>query len=319
MLPPSSLAARCTSSRGTSRISRPRPRLGSSHSGEWWWSVTVSWRATDCPASSAPAPEARAGGRGGGRWSRPARWCGRRCRRPAASRGPGCRWSSPTAIRRPTGSGRSSTSSSIGTSRATSMNCSDRRMPPSPSVMVWCIFWMSAARPSGRPSTTHELPERAGAVERVLHEQGGQVEQLAHRPRLGQGQVAHVARRCRSRARRATPAEPADPGPAPPAGAGGGCCETATSIRRRNRSRSGERSSSVTLPKFELRYGSLSTFHSRASRSDMRRSPSSSRGSPGACSLVAVAAAAACPSGHSGCGEPSGRRRGRLSGGCWCA
>ena len=39
-------------------------------------------------------------------------------------------------------------------SRARSMNCSDRRMPPSPSVMAWCSFWTIAARPPSRPSTT---------------------------------------------------------------------------------------------------------------------------------------------------------------------
>ena len=38
----------------------------------------------------------------------------------------------------------------------------------------------------------HELPQRAGAVERVAGDQAGQVEQLAHRAGLGQGDVADV-------------------------------------------------------------------------------------------------------------------------------
>ncbi len=38
----------------------------------------------------------------------------------------------------------------------------------------------------------HEEPQRAGAVERVLHEEGNEVVQLSQRPRGGQGDMADV-------------------------------------------------------------------------------------------------------------------------------
>ena len=66
------------------------------------------------------------------------------------------------------------------------------RTPLTPSVIVWCIFVTSAALPPSQTLDDEELPQRAGAVERIEHEQAGEVEQLAARAGSGQGDAADV-------------------------------------------------------------------------------------------------------------------------------
>ena len=80
--------------------------------------------------------------------------------------------SSPTGV-----SSTSITGSGWTVSRSRSVNFSASRMPPSPSVMVWCIFWNIAARPPYEALDDDELPQRPGALERVEQQLGGQVVQ----------------------------------------------------------------------------------------------------------------------------------------------
>ena len=126
-------------------------------------SSSVTWRAT--PIGSRKPPISRSRSVAGGRRRR---WCG------AASIVAG------------------SSGGGSGASRSKSRNCSDICTPPSPSVIVWCIFCTSADLPPRKPVDDDELPQRAGALERVERDQRGQVEQLAQRARLGQGDVADV-------------------------------------------------------------------------------------------------------------------------------
>ena len=175
----------------------------------------------------------------------------------------------------------------------------------SPSVTVWCIFWMNAALAALHAVDDVELPQRPGAVERVGQHGGGQVEQLAQRPGGGQSDVADVV----------VEVDVGDVDPRPAAGRTGrswtrwrrrGTSATARASRRRRRSTSAGRSSRVTLAKFELKAGSTSRRHIRPSASVMRRS------------------SAAGASDMPGRLEPQGRERASpsaavLSEGCWCA
>jgi hypothetical protein len=81
---------------------------------------------------------------------------------------------------------------SSGASRSKSRNCRLSCTPPSPSTMVWCSFWISGALAATQAIDDDELPQRPGAVERVARDEAGQIEQLAHRARLGQCHPAHV-------------------------------------------------------------------------------------------------------------------------------
>ncbi len=194
MLPPSALAARRASSRETSRISRCRPSDGlGPAAGEWWWSVTVSWRATERPVSTAPTPNSAELGRvaGGVQAAMPTV----RLAIPTVRRRPWATVSVVEAQSEPSPAGLGGGWRPRGPSatlRVTSMNCSDRRIPPSPSVIVWCIFCTSAARPSGRPSTITNSHSGRVRSSGSCTNGGGQVEQLAQRAGLGQGEVAHV-------------------------------------------------------------------------------------------------------------------------------
>ena len=109
-----------------------------------------------------------------------------------------------------------------GASRSKSRNCSDSFTLLSPSVIVWCSFSISADLPPRSPSTMHELPQRARAVERIGGDQAGQVEQLAHRARLREARCGARGSRGRSWGRRPTSARSGWPGPAAPAGASRG-------------------------------------------------------------------------------------------------
>ena len=105
-------------------------------------------------------------------------------------------------------------------SRARSMNCSDIRMLPSPSAMAWWSFCTIAAPSSSRPSTTTNSHSGRVRSNGRLHERGGEVEQLSHRPRARGAPPSAGGSRGRSRRRPATPAGPGDPGRARRAGAG---------------------------------------------------------------------------------------------------
>ena len=85
-----------------------------------------------------------------------------------------------------------STGGGSGASRSKSRYCSDIRTPPSPSVIVWCIFASSAALPPRRPSTTTNCHSGRVRSNGSSVDQRGQVEQLAERARLGQGDAADV-------------------------------------------------------------------------------------------------------------------------------
>ncbi len=103
-------------------------------------------------------------------------------------------------------SGPAAIGGSSASSRSKSRNCSDSCTPPSPSAIVWCSFWIRAAAAALQAVDDEELPQRAGAVERVGDDQGGQVEQLAHRRRAWAGRCGARGSRCRTRGRRPTTA-----------------------------------------------------------------------------------------------------------------
>ena len=157
------------------------------------------------------------------------------------------------------------------------MNCSDRRMPPSPSVIVWCIF-CTQGRPAARRARRRARTPTAGGCGRAGPARTGRPGRTAGARCPGSGRARWRTWRSMSKSGSSCHSGGAM---RPSAGTTRWCRRgirsTACSIRRRNRPRSGLESSIVTLPKFELRYGSLSTFHSSASRSDMRSPPSRSR------------------------------------------
>ena len=99
-----------------------------------------------------------------------------------------------------------STGGGSAASRSKSRNCSDICTPPSPSVIVWCIFWIERRLAAAQALDDDELPQRPGAVERVGDDQRGQVEQLAHACRAWAGRCGARGGRCRSRDRRPTSA-----------------------------------------------------------------------------------------------------------------
>ena len=193
------------------------------HSGERCGSVTVSWRATERPVSTAPRAELGELGRGGARCRPPSRPRGRRCRVPR--RQPWARVSvvEPHSDPPPAGSEAIVTSSSIGTLAGhvdELLGQADAALAVGDGV----VHLLDQRGPAvGEAVDDHELPQRAGAVEGVLHEQawpgraaGAAIPAWAGRGGAGGG-------RCRSRARRATPAGPGGRARARPAGAGGGC------------------------------------------------------------------------------------------------
>ena len=47
-------------------------------------------------------------------------------------------------------------------------------------------------RPAAKAIDLYELPQRTGAIERIGSDQGGKVEQLAHRAGFGEGDVPYV-------------------------------------------------------------------------------------------------------------------------------
>ena len=154
-VPPSFLAAALVSSSGPGATSRRRRSDRCVHSGEWAGSTSREL-ADDAPDGPIAAVRRRSGSASGRRAAR----CTWRpmpmgMRRPPVTRsrtvstavgGGGGSASSPA---RATGGG-----SAVLRVAARSRNCIDIRRLPSPSAMVWCIFWMSAARPPLKPSTT---------------------------------------------------------------------------------------------------------------------------------------------------------------------
>ena len=118
---------------------------------------------------------------------------------------------------------------------------------------------------------TRELPQRPGAFERVGGDQRRQVEELAHRPRRGKGDPAHVevdveVRVVDPRRGREVDGRRLDPPPQP------GHRPTARSMRARSRSKSGGRSRTDTVANVDVRYGSFSRRHIRPSASVILRS-----------------------------------------------
>ena len=93
-----------------------------------------------------------------------------------------------------------------GASRSKSRNCSDSFTLPSPSVIVWCSFSISADLPPRRPSTTTNC--HSGRV----RSNGSQAIRLARSsswrivPGFGQGDVAHVVSQVEVACRRPTSA-----------------------------------------------------------------------------------------------------------------
>ena len=153
---------------------------------------------------------------------------------------------------------------------------------------------------AAQPSMTRELPQRAGAVERVGGDQRGQVEELAHRSRLGQRDAADVEVDVEvgvvdpRRGERLT-------------GAGWtrqrsrGTAALARSMRRADgRSRAWSRIE--TVANVDVRYGSFSRRHIRPSASLIRRS-----------------VARASSDGHGADPAPAGRRGLPVSAGSTCA
>ena len=203
-VPPRRLAASLVSRNGAVATSKRRFRLRVVHSGERARSTSESWATTPRTVSIAAVV---ALGMAAGSASR-SRTCletpsGRRnppttrSRMASAAEGDGGAPTGPPSVR--------SIGGGSGASRSKSRYCSDICTPPSPSVMVWCIFCSSAALPP-QPFDDDELPQRSGAVERVERDQRGEIEQLAHGPRLGQGDAADVLIDLEIRGRRPTAA-----------------------------------------------------------------------------------------------------------------
>ena len=176
------------------------------------------------------------------------------------------------------GGGPSSSGGGSGASRSRSMNSSDIRMPPLPSVIVWCIFCTIAARPSGRPSITVNSQsgrDRSNGVAGELDGQGPGVgvggPRRAGGPsgggRRGRSRGPPPRPGCRGRSRR------------PPGGAGGARPGWPATGGVRSRSGSGRRSKNVRLANVDDRTGSASRLHMRASTSLMRSVEPCSAGS----------------------------------------
>ena len=190
-----------------------------------------------------------------------------------------------------------------GASRSKSRYCNDISTPPSPSVIVWCIFDTSADLPPRNPSTTTNC--HSGRV----RSNGSTVISVARSsswrivPGLGRAMwrtwwsMSNSGSSTHSGADRLT---------------GAGCTrqrsrgtfQIACSIRARNRSTSGGRSRIETVPNVDDRKGSFSRRHIRPSASLILRSGRS----------------ATDRSSHNaaGTGGVNGRRAG-LSGGSTCA
>ena len=181
-----------------------------------------------------------------------------------------------------------------GASRSKSRYCSDSCTPPSPSVIVWCIFWTSAALPPRSPSTTTNchsgrVRSNGSATISVARSSSWRID-----ARLGQGDVADVVvdvevgvvdpqRRREVDRRRLDPLPQPGDVPRRPAPSGA-----------RRRSKSGGRSRIVTVPNVDERYGSFSRRHIRPSaslifRSRQRRPPSDPRTTPPAAGGATVA------------------------------
>ena len=174
------------------------------------------------------------------------------------------------------GTERSALSGSIGggsgASRSKSRYCSDSSTPRSPSVIVWCIFWITAALPPRRPSTTmncHNGRVRSNGSATIERRQ---VEHLAQSCPAWDRRCGARADRCRSRGRRPTSAARGRRPTAARAGAAAGMASAVRSIRRRNASKSGAWSSSITVPNVEERCGSFSSRHIKPSASLIARS-----------------------------------------------
>ena len=171
-------------------------------------------------------------------------------------------------IRRGCGSGSKSTSAS------------DSFSPPTPSVIVWCIFWSIAVRPPSSPSITRELPQRPRPVERLSRRAAPQRSSSSRDRRRAPGaRRGGRGIRCRGRDRRPnsrrhdaqrraddTLAEPGDR-------------RDRVADRVQQPVGVGRRSRIVRLQKSERSAGSFSTAHMIASVSDIRtstvRAPSS--------------------------------------------
>ena len=277
-LPPRARAASFTSSSRSCDTPNHRPRDRSVHSGEWRWS-TLTWRSADraTPVSSA------------------LRWCSwsgctaALVRALVAARAWPARsrtvWWRASAVRvhQPCGSSPALPLPSAGCplpaagsaggagSRSKSRNCTESRMPPSPSVIVWCRRWTMAPRPSDRPSTT-------------TNSQSGRVR--------SNGWRLSVATRCSRSSMSAVPPRSTHlrwwsrsnkgssrhSGGASRAGLGTtfwrsrGTATTARSMRARNFLRSTGRSKTVRLANAEDSCGSRSSSHMSASNSLMRPS-----------------------------------------------
>ncbi len=145
------------------------------------------------------------------------------------------------------------------------MNSTDMRMPPLPSVMVWCSFWTIAARPSGRPSiTVNSHRGRFGS--------SGARARSAARARTSEswepgGRVTQ--RRWWSRSKSGSSIQLGVSGPRPgwTLRRRRGTTRLARHILCRRRSWSGARSKKLMLAKLEDRNGSDSRVHISDSRS----------------------------------------------------
>ena len=190
-VPPRRLAASLVSRNGARTTSKWRRSERSVHSGEWAFSTSDSCDRTPRTVSTVAA---LAAGIAVGSMSSSCTWRAT----PSGSRKPPAIRSriDSAAVGLGGGGVMSAASSSIGggggASRSKSRNCSDICTPPSPSVIVWCIFCTSAALPPRRPSMTVNCHSGRIRSKRVVDEQRGEVEQLAHRARLGQRDAADV-------------------------------------------------------------------------------------------------------------------------------
>ena len=79
------------------------------------------------------------------------------------------------------GSGAVSGVSGIGASGSKSTNASDKRSPPTPSVIVWWIFCSSATRPSGSPSMIVNSQSGRARSSGCSERDGAEIEQRAFR------------------------------------------------------------------------------------------------------------------------------------------
>ena len=210
-LPPRAFAARFVSSSGIRSTSKRRRSERSVHSGERAWSVTDAWRTSDCTARDELGAQrghlvGMAGEVGdvGDRSPSDAELTAQVVRRGFDHRADERRRLGGLGVVFAIGGSARSCPS-----RLKSMNSADMRTPPSPSVIVWWIFWNSAARPPSRPSmivNSHNGRVRSSGCAASAAARSNNVRSVAG---SGQADVADVVVEIELR-RPATAAEPDD-------------------------------------------------------------------------------------------------------------